>query len=56
MNDLYTWYKTGESENWVIVAATSLQVITHTLNLYWFIKLILSAATPIPPKDKAKKA
>jgi hypothetical protein len=41
--DLLEWYQTGQFRMYVIVLASMLQLLSHTLNLYWFFKLTKSA-------------
>lgn len=52
--DLLEWYQTGKYRMYVIVLATLLQLLTHVLNLYWFLKLVKSALRS--PKAKVSSS
>lgn len=50
--DFYEWHLSGDANYTVIIAATALQIITHGLNMYWFVKLARSALGKPSRKQK----
>lgn len=50
--DMIDWYKTGKANMAAIVIANTLHILSHILNMYWFVKLLSSATGT---KNKSKK-
>lgn len=52
MVDLYEWHQSGKSNLLAIIFANILHILSHVLNMYWFVKLVSSA---VGKKSKSKK-